>query len=309
MAHTAVAAHVNGGRIHAAGEDGPRLVRQVQTGFRREHIHVGIPERGEGTYVLPVALEAEGRQHLGDDILAKVIFGTRIRLILREVAPQRFPGEHIDAHGCQIALGLAGFFGKLGDHILPIHRHDAEAAGLLPGDLHNGNGAGGVRFLVTAEHFGIIHLIDVVTGEDHHILRLILVDEADVLIDGVGGALVPGAALAAHIGRQDVNTAAAAVQIPGLAGADVAVQFHGPVLSQDADGVNAGVGAVGQGKVDDAEFTAEGDGGLGHGAGEDIQAAALSASQQHSDTLFFHGWISSFSYFSLFSPWLPNRAL
>ena len=106
-----------------------------------------------------------------------------------------------------------------------------------------------------------------------------------------------------------MDAAAAAVQIPRLAGANVAVQLHGPVLGQDAHSVDAGVGAVGQGKVDDAEFTAEGNGGLGHGAGEDIQAAALSASQQHSDTLFFHGWISSFSYFSLFSPWLPNRAL
>ena len=34
------------------------------SGFRREHIHVGIPEGGEGTYVLPVALEAEGRHPL-----------------------------------------------------------------------------------------------------------------------------------------------------------------------------------------------------------------------------------------------------
>ena len=162
---------------------------------------------------------------------------------------------------------------------------------------------------MAAQHQGVVHLIDVVAGEHQYILRVVQIHEADVLVDGVGGALVPDGAAGALVGRQDMYAAVDTVQLPGLAAADVGVQLQRPVLGQHAHGVDAGVGTVGQGKVDDAEFTAEGDGGLGHGAGEDIQAAALSASQQHSDTLFFHGWISSFSYFSLFSPWLPNRAL
>ena len=144
-------------------------------------------------------------------------------------------------------------------------------------------------------HLGVVHFIDVIAGEDHHILRVIQVDEPDVLVDGVGGALVPGAALAAHIGRQDVDAAGGAVQVPGHAAADVAVQLQGAVLGQHAHGVDAGIGAVGQGKVDDAVFSAEGHGGLGHVAGKNVQAAALAACQQHGDALFFHVFSNSFA--------------
>ena len=79
-----------------------------------------------------------------------------------------------------------------------------------------------------------------------------------------------------------------AVQIPGLAGANVAVELQRLVLGEDAHGVDAGVGAVGQGEVNDAVLAAEGYGGLGHIAGQHIQAAALPPCQEHCDTLFFH---------------------
>lgn len=68
-----------------------------------------------------------------------------------------------------------------------VHGHDAEAAGLGPGDLHHGNGAGGPGILVMLEHPGIVHLIDVVAGQHRHILRVVQVHKADVLINGVGG--------------------------------------------------------------------------------------------------------------------------
>ena len=42
-------------------------------------------------------------------------------------------------------------------------------------------------------------------------------------------------------------------------------------------------------------FPAEGHGGLGHVAGEDVQAAALAAGQQHGDALFFHVFSNSFA--------------
>src|SRR5699024_10953956 len=115
-------------------------------------------------------------------------------------------------------------------HVSLVHVHDAEAGRLRPGHFHDGDGAGGPGGLVALHHLGVVHLVDVVAGQDHHILRVIQVDEPDVLIDGVGGALVPGAALAAHIGRQDVDAAGGAVQVPGHAAADVAVQLQGPVL-------------------------------------------------------------------------------
>ena len=63
--------------------------------------------------------------------------------------------------------------------------------------------------------------------------------------------------------------------------ADIAVELQGAVLGQHAHGVDAGIGAVGQGKVNDAELAPKGHRGLCHVAGEDIQAAALSAGRSN----------------------------
>ena len=97
------------------------------------------------------------------------------------------------------------------------------------------------------------------------------------------------------------HAAVRAVEIPRLAGADVAVELQRAVLGQDAHGVNAGIGAVGQGKVDDAILAAKCHGGLGHLACEHVQAASLAACQQHGDTFFFHVFSSSFASFASFT--------
>ena len=113
------------------------------------------------------------------------------------------------------------------------------------------------------QHLLIVHLIDVVAGQDEDVVGVVQGDKADVLIDGVGGTLVPGALVALlHIGGQDVDTAVGAVQIPGLAVADVTVELQRLVLGEDAHGINAGVDAVTQGEVDDAVLAPEGDGGF-----------------------------------------------
>ena len=83
-------------------------------------------------------------------------------------------------------------------------------------------------------------------------------------------------------------SAVGAVQVPGLAVADIAVQLQGAVLSKYAHRVNAGIDAVGQGKINDAVLAAEGDGRLCHMAGEGVKPTALSAGQQHGYNFFFH---------------------
>ena len=143
--------------------------------------------------------------------------------------------------------------------------------------------------LVVVQHLVVVHLVNVVAGEDEDIFRVVHVDEVDVLIDGVRGALVPGALLAgAQIGGQHMDAAVRFVQVPGLAVAQIGVELHGAVLGQYAYRINAGVDAVGQGKVNDPVLGAEGDGGFCHVAGQRVQPGALSAGQQHGDTFLLH---------------------
>ena len=124
---------------------------------------------------------------------------------------------------------------------------------------------------VEGDHGGVIHLVDVVAGQDQGVARGGLLDRVDVLIDGVGGALVPvlGDAL---LGRDDLDVLVqlAAEEAPALV--DVAGQADGLVLGQDEDLADVGVDAIGEGEVDDAIDPAEGDGGLGAVARQGLQA-------------------------------------
>ena len=73
---------------------------------------------------------------------------------------------------------------------------------------------------------------------------IITINEGNVLIDGVGGALVPVRSARLLIRRQNMDAAVQAVQIPGLAIADVLVEHKRLILGQDAHRINAGIDAV-----------------------------------------------------------------
>jgi len=49
----------------------------------------------------------------------------------------------------------------------------------------------GVAAAMALDHGGVVHLVDVVAGQDQRIAGLGLLDRVDVLIDRVGRALIP----------------------------------------------------------------------------------------------------------------------
>ena len=261
-----------------------------------EQVHVRFPQGLDGTNVLPVALEIVGNhlltviQHGGDDVLAEVVGGGLVVFVGNQVRTELRPGEDVDTHGGLVGLGLLGLLFELDDAVLSVGVHDTEAGGFLP--RHGTNGDSGVSTLLdmVLQHGIVVHLVNVVTGQDQHVIGIILLDEGHVLVDGVGGAAIPVAGLAGLVGGQDEHAAVGKVQIPRSAGADVAVQLQGHKLGQHAHGINTAVGAVGQREVDDAVLAAIGNGRLGNLLGQNAQTGTLAASQQHGDTsLLLHG--------------------
>ena len=89
------------------------------------------------------------------------------------------------------------------------------------------------------EHLTVVHLVDVVAGENEDIIGVIAVDEIEVLVDGIGGSLVPVRTRFSLIRRQYGGTALVSVKIPRAAVADVFVQYERLILCQHAYGVNA----------------------------------------------------------------------
>ncbi len=136
------------------------------------------------------------------------------------------------------------------------------------------------------EHLVVVHLIDVVAGQDQDIIRVIFINKIDVLIDGVCSAFVPFRTLRTLVGGQCVDAAAHTVKIPGLAGADIGVERVRFILGEHAYRVNARVDAVREREINDLILAAEGDGGLGDLCGQHVQTAALAAGQKHCNAFF-----------------------
>ncbi|MPN27828.1 hypothetical protein SDC9_175262 [bioreactor metagenome] len=203
------------------------------------------------------------------------------------MAAQLPPGKDVNAHGGQGAFGLCGLFLKLQYHVALAGVHDPETGGLGQRHLQYRHRARRACFFMVTQHVGVVHFINMVAAEDKDVFRVVLVDEVHVLVDGVGGAAVPFAALALHIGRQHEHAAVGQVQVPGLAGANVAVELQRLVLGQDTHHIDAGVGAVGERKIDNAIFPAKGHGGFCEGFCEQTQPRALSTCQKHGNAAFF----------------------
>jgi hypothetical protein len=230
---------------------------------------------------------------VGNDVLAEIVFRMGIVGIPHQLLEQEGGVEHVDAHGTQRHVGVAGhgrglvrLLGEVDHAPFVIGVHDAEGAGLFHRHLDAGHGHVGLVAHVVGDHLAVVHLVDVVAGQHQHVLRLVDPQDVQVLVDGVGGALVPGFLRDPLLGRQQIHEFVefAAQETP--AALDVLDQRMGLVLGDDADAADARIHAIGQGKVDDAEFPAEGHARLGAPVGQLFQAAAPAAGENQRHGIF-----------------------
>ena len=105
----------------------------VERRLLAQQIHIGLPEALDRADVLPVALKIVCRQLVlvaqegGNDVLAEVIFTSRVGLVHFEVLFQHAPLEHINAHRGLGALGVLRLFLEFIDRAVGAGVHDAEA--------------------------------------------------------------------------------------------------------------------------------------------------------------------------------------
>src|SRR6202035_5761307 len=152
-------------------------------------------------------------------------------------------------------------------------------------------------------HLAVIHFVDVIAGKNDDVLGLLGADRINILIDRIGGALIPLIAHPLH-GRQDFHELSnlSAEHVPAFA--DVAVQRQRLVLRKNVDAAQIGVEAVGESNVDDAVHSAEGDGGLGAVSSERIEAFSGTACEKNSESVFHRA--HSYFYFRMASVSSPG---
>ena len=125
------------------------------------------------------------------------------------------------------------------------------------------------------DHLAEVHAVDVVGADDDHDVGLHVLDDVDRLVDRVGGAEVPVLAEALLRGDRGDVVAQQRGEAPHLR--DVAVQRVGLVLGQHDDVAVIGIHQITQREIDQAEYSAERDGGLRSIAGQRHQARSLTA--------------------------------
>ncbi len=79
--------------------------------------------------------------------------------------------EHVDAQAGEVRLGLARLLLPLSHRVAVVEREDAEAMGILDGHRLDGDGHVGALAAVLLDERPVVHLVDVVTGEDEHDVR------------------------------------------------------------------------------------------------------------------------------------------
>jgi hypothetical protein len=134
---------------------------------------------------------------------------------------------------------------------------------------------------VVDQHHGVIHLVDVVAGENHDKFGFwpIGFQDIDVLVDSVSRASIPRFLIYPLLRRQQVNELIDFTMQEVPAALQVAQETVGLVLGHHANAPKLRVDAVRQGKIDNPELATEMDRGLCPPVGQLVQPATAPASQ------------------------------
>jgi hypothetical protein len=129
------------------------------------------------------------------------------------------------------------------------------------------------------DHVAQVERVDVVGREDEDEVGTKVADEAARAQDGVGVALVPARVRVALVGRQNLQAAVRAVQVPGAAVGEVVVERVRLELLDDPHVRDARVHAVGKREVNQAIRSGKRQRGLSAPPRQLLHSVALAAGQ------------------------------
>jgi hypothetical protein len=174
------------------------------------------------------------------------------------------------------------------DAALLVHLQDAEGVGLVRG--HRSHRHRHVRHLpaVTLHELAVVHLVELVAGEDQGLLPAVRLQVAQALPDGVGRALVPVRIVLRLLRGQDGHESGRE-QVELVGEADVFVQALRVELGEDEHPAQARIQAVADGDVDQPVFARDGDRGLGALQREREQARSPSAAEDDAEDVVHEG--------------------
>ncbi|MNE53224.1 hypothetical protein D3C80_1479360 [compost metagenome] len=213
--------------IRVAGEYTPVRIIQVQRRMVAQQVHISFPQAGDRTDISPVAFKRICVQgitvfkHQRNDIFAEVMRGACLLAVLQQMLAQNVPFENIYTHGSQCALRLGGLFIKFINFQVFIRIKDTKAACFLQRNINDRDGAVGVSCFVVLQHSVVVHFVNMIPGQDKHMLRIKLVYKFEIAVNRISRSPVPVASVLPFMRRQHEHSAIFTVQIPVTAYSDV----------------------------------------------------------------------------------------
>ena len=175
---------------------------------------------------------------------------------------------------------LAGLFQECTDAPAAGGVDDAESRRVRDRNRESRHRDVSIRSAMEVHHLPDVHPVHVVGTEHGHQIGMMVVDEIEVLIDGIGGALKPLRSFA-HLRRHDGNELVGKNRRERPGAVDMLDQRLRLVLHQQIDRVDAGVDQVRQHEIDDAIASPERHGRLRAFEGERRQPCAFASGQHH----------------------------
>ena len=181
-----------------------------------------------------------------------ILFTVGILGIFHQRRQQHVGVEEINAHGSvdhgriegRAQVGGLGLFLETDHFASAAYFHHPEAGHFIRTNRQRSQGYVGAGIVVVLEHQPVVHFVNVVAGENEHMLRLLRADGVDVLVNRIRGTHIPIGADPLHR-RQDLNKLAQFLgDNTGPALADMAVERERLVLGEDVDPAQVGVDAV-----------------------------------------------------------------
>ena len=245
------------------GAQRPAFIVEIEDRRHGNQVDIGFVVGVDGADVAPVkraiavfVLEIVGkdaifREDAREDIAAEVVRGFGILGIGEQDGDQQLRVEDIYAHGgiCFVravrgALGLRRLLLKAEHAPLSVGLDDAKTMGGFRGvGFDGGHGDVGAGIDVLLEHLAVVHLVDVIAGENDDVGGTLAADGINILVDGVGGAEIPAGG-DAHLRRQNFDEVAESHQ-RRPAQANMTIQAQRLVLREDEDAAQIAIDTIG----------------------------------------------------------------
>ena len=152
---------------------------------------------------------------------------------------------------------VCGFFLKADNALVGVDLHDSEFLCSVALDSQCTDGQIGLHVLVILDHRVIVHLVNVISSQNHKILGAFLFDGINVLVDRIGCPLIP-ILIDPLLRRYDIDKLIElSAKEVSPSKVDVAVEAHGFILRQYKHLPKATIETIRKDKIDDSVVATE----------------------------------------------------